>query len=219
MFDINKFVAAIFWYRKTRVLLSADDWEQVIAFAKGGEVKGGDTWMADVVTPVSATENETDTVKTIKRLFPNKPSIDQWIIYCRDPKNELISLLATKAAASLKEFNSLFMQEVIIMHEVDPLDPDYYQVIVWIKPQEDYTSFTIEWQRETKNADFYVIDEMTKATFKREKKDASAYQNCLQQNFHLVRTEAVFDERIYSPTHIPSIEEMVRQYELSDNQQ
>lgn len=219
MFDIDKFVAAIWWHRKTRALLSAKDWEQVCALAMGGEVKGGDIWMADVVSPISDIKNNTTTVKTIKRLFPDKESVNEWIIYCRDPENKLLALLDQKAKASLQEFNSSSMTECIIMHDVDPEDSNYYHVIAWIRPQEDYNSFNIEWQRETKNTDFYSLCGSTKEIFKRQKSKASAYQTCLSQSFELIKTDAVFDQRIYSPTSIPSIEEMTKQYEFANNQQ
>lgn len=215
--DVQKLSAIISWFRETRSHLSPDDWEQAVALLKGGEVKGGDLWMADVVTPLDDNRNETDTIKTTKQLFPKtKLEFNPWIIYCRDPDAKLIDLLVQKREASLANFKSLEMVEWIILHDVDPIDPDYYQVMIWIHPQIAFEDLNIEWSRETKNADFYTSNGIE--MFKRDRANATSYQTCLSQKISLLKGEAVFNERIYSPVGIPTVQEMIERYESKNSE-
>lgn len=216
LFENNRFVAIVSWYRQTRSRLSPSDWEDVVARLDNSRVIGGSEYMADVVTN-RETNNVCRTVKTLVTAPPQTSKGKQaWIIYARDPDQLGLDLLAEKCTASLNHFDCVEMDEWIITHEEDPKDPDYYVVAVYCRPQIDWKRLTLKVEKQSKeettyslNGDKFLIQKSPSA--KRE-------QSCLKIRYQLQIEDALFHKRIYAPVYIPTTNKMVELYESRTDQ-
>lgn len=216
-FNDNAFKAIVSHYRESRVKISPSDWEEILALLFDLSVVGGDEWMADISDPDLPPDNSTYTVKTLSVTYPKTPKGKKAVInYCRDPQGGGLQTLANKCKQSLIHFKSNEMTEVIVTHAIDPEDPDYYQVAVYIKPQIDWTSVNIKSVIDTEQETKYYTEDGLFMVMK--KPNAKREQTCIHIHDRLFAEKAVFIDRIYAPTVQLTKQQMIDKYEAKNSE-